>query len=228
MSLDHKVILHPTRRQLVAYAESLVDRRAPISAALAAHLKVCSACAAEVKAIRASLEFTASAPDIEPSQDLTAQILRRAQLERNGHKATCRRVSACGALARAVVFAGALAAMAVLVFGAALNAAPSPQSDAPAGSMHHAAVSASSQDTLQRTAEEVRTLAAAVRTVSDRPQTLREREHRRAAALLDADIAAARQALQRNPGCERAEAIVNANLQRQAETLRALYLERSL
>jgi len=119
--------------------------------------------------------------------------------------------------------------VATLVFGAALNAAPSPEGGAPANpAQHPAVVSASNQDALQRTAEEVRTLAAAVRSVSDRPQTPREREHRRAAALLDADIAAARQALQRNPGCERAEAIVNANLQRQAETLRALYLERSL
>lgn len=229
MSLDHKVILHPTRRQLVAYAESLVDRRTPISAAMAAHVAACPACAAEVKAVKASLEFTASAPGIEPSQDLTSQILLKAQQERGVCGRRARPVSRIGAMMRAVAFTGATAAVAVFVFGMALNAAPagSHYSGAPAG-LVHSAVSASSQDAMQRAAKEVQTLSAAVRMVSDRPQSPREREQRRMAAILDADIAAARQALQRNPGCERAAEIVNANLRRQAETLRALYLERSL
>ena len=66
---------HPRKHELMDYAENLVDNRAAISARMAAHIAACPACLAEVEAIRTSLEFARNAPEIEPSNDLTAQIL---------------------------------------------------------------------------------------------------------------------------------------------------------
>ena len=67
MNLEQTVLRHPARQELVAFAESLVDRSSRVSAFLAAHVNSCPRCTAEVRAIRASLEFTASASAPEPS-----------------------------------------------------------------------------------------------------------------------------------------------------------------
>ena len=63
---------------------------------------------------------------------------------------------------------------------------------------------------------------------SKQPPTLNELEHRRTASAISADIEAARAALARNPGCDRARRVVESNLQRQAQALKAVYVERSL
>jgi hypothetical protein len=76
---------------------------------------------------------------------------------------------------------------------------------------------------------EIHTLAAAVGSRPSVPRNLREWQQTRAVLALDADLAAARAALQRNPGCERASRVVNSNIQRQAQALKTLYyVERSL
>ena len=83
-------------------------------------------------------------------------------------------------------------------------------------------------DAISQAAAEVQALAAAVNAPSKSLPTSWEQEYRRAAEVLEGDIAAALAALERNPGCARAVNMVNANLQRQADTLRTLYIERSL
>jgi anti-sigma factor RsiW len=226
MALDHGIRRHPTRYQLVAFAESMLDRRSPVSAAMASHISSCPSCAAEVQAIRMCLEFTASAPVLEPSSGLTGQILRSARQERRVQSpARCRLASLTTAL-RGAVYAAGLAAVAVMVFGAALNGgSPGASAAAPLPQM---AGNHPTPEALQKTAQEVQALAAAVRSDSGEAQTPLERSRRLAVSVMDADIAAAMLALQRNPGCTRATHIVNANLQRQAETLRNLYVERKL
>jgi hypothetical protein len=225
MGLDHSIRRHPTRYQLVRYAESMVDRGAPVSAIMAAHISACPACAAEVKSMRASLEFTAKAGDLEPSNDLTAQILLRAKQARVASHPRPR--SAFRTACRGIFFTGALAAMATVVFGMALGSPqPTPRVET---ALQQVSDALPSPDMLRKVAAEVKTLGTAVRTASaNKPKSLMEREHLRAVNAMDADIVAAQAALQRNPGCTRASHIVNANLQRQAETLRHLYIERPL
>ena len=55
----------------------------------------------------------------------------------------------------------------------------------------------------------------------------RKTEYRRALELLDYDLKAARNALQRNPGNTRANQVLVVSLERQLEGLRDLYLDRS-
>ncbi len=225
MGLDQKLRRHPTRYQLVAFTETVVDRNAPVSAALAAHVAACPMCAAEVKSIRASLEFAARASLLEPSSDLTAQILLKAKSKREAARGH-RRTSAFGVALRALAFTSALAAAAVVVFGAAIG---EPISMKPLETaLHQVSNAMPAADVIQKAAAEVKALGAAMRTASSKPRSLKELEQRRAVSAMDADIAAAQAALQRNPGCVRATHIVNANIQRQAETLRNLYVERSL
>lgn len=225
MGLDPKIRRHPTRQQLVNYAETMVDRRAPVSAVMASHLASCPACAAEVRSMRASLEFAAKANALEPSNDLTAQILMKARYARDA-KAPRRR-SAFWMACRGTVFAAGMAAVAVVVFAVALGTPePTPQVET---ALQQVSEVIPSPETIRHAAAEVKALAPAVRTASTtKPQSPREMEHLRAVNAMDADIAAAQAALQRNPGCARASHIVNANIQRQAETLRHLYVERTL
>lgn len=228
MALNHTIRRHPFRHELVVFAETLVDRKSPVSAIMAAHVAACPACAAEVKSIRRSLEFAASAPRLEPSTDLTAQILRQAQKERNESQEH-RRGAVVWAGCRGLAYAGLLAGIAVAVFHTALQeTAPSTQAETVLAAQPASAEAAPSTEALEKAAAEVRTLAAAIRFAADKPLTVREREHRRAVSAMDADIAAALGALQRNPGCVRATRIVSANLPRQAEALRTLYVERTL
>ena len=72
---------HPSKPELLAYAEGLVDRRS-ISAATARHMSSCPVCTREVAAIRSSIEFAASANTLNPSEDSVSRILIAARSER--------------------------------------------------------------------------------------------------------------------------------------------------
>ncbi|MCX5772103.1 MAG: hypothetical protein NTZ09_17770, partial [Candidatus Hydrogenedentes bacterium] len=85
-----------------------------------------------------------------------------------------------------------------------------------------------SPEVLRQAAAEVRTLVAALSFQPKTPPSPWEIEYRRAAQALGADIEAARAALERNPGCARASQMIGSHLQRQAQTLKALYVERNL
>ncbi len=183
----------------------------------------------EVEAIRASLEFVAQAPEVEASEELTAGILLSAQTARRAADARRQRRDAAATLVKSLASAAGIVVVASLYFGAALDTSgdgvPTPQAVSPA---KWVADSGPSLEAIRKTVTDLQTLAAAVNAPSNKPATLWEREHRRAVHVLDGDIAAALAALERNPGCTRAANLVNANLERQADTLRTLYIERSL
>jgi len=233
INLEQTVLRHPPRQELVAFAESLVDRSAPISAFLAAHVNSCPRCTAEVKAIRASLEFTASACAPEPSGDLARQILagaREARLqtpESTGRK----RPSLAGAMFRGTLYVAATAVLAILTFGMAINAGNGNVSRQPAlrpaPQTAQAAITAS-PETMRRKAGAIERLAAAVSRAEAPPRTLREWERRRAVEDVSQDLNAAMAALKRNPGCARADEMVRTHLDRQVNGLRDLFVERTL
>ncbi|MBI2433179.1 MAG: hypothetical protein HYV26_09935 [Candidatus Hydrogenedentes bacterium] len=224
MALDVKVMRHPTRQQLVAYVESLVDRRVPVSAALAGHVNACRQCAAEVRQIRGSFEFADSASPLEPSTNLTAQILLEAKKTRQTQDDERRRRSPWSLVAQGVGCMAGVALVAFSVFSMALEvpgvAGATPQVYASAPESAEAAIKDAS--------DQIKTLSSAVRVSEASVRNPREREWLRAVGAMGTDIAAAKAALERNPGCVRAAHIVNANIERGARTLRDLYVEQAL
>ena len=231
MQTDYRIIRHPARHQLIAYAESMVDRRVSVSAPLAAHITACAQCAAEVKAIRLSLEFAESAPELEPSQQLMAQILMEAKKTRQVMVQQRRGATAIMAV-RAFAYAAALVAVAGVSFSLAVSDTTLPgQQSLTAVAPLTPAAKPTADPAIQalRAAAEVQTLSATAVDLAERgPQNVREREHLRAVSVMGADLMKAQQALALNPGSVRATHVVHTSLQRQAETLRQLYAERAL
>ena len=218
---------HPSGQELLAYAENLVDGGAPISAKTAKHITACPPCTAEVEAMRASLEYAASSRDIEPSSEFTAQLLLAAQKERGAlgrHPARRAAVAAVKGLA----CAAGIVLVTALCFSVALNSATVAAESLAAAPGVRNVDTGPSPEAIRKATAEIQTLMAAVSTPSRRPQSPWEIAQRRTVSALGADIEAARAALERNPGCVRASRMVGANLERLPETLKALYVERSL
>lgn len=228
MDIGQKILRHPVRNDLVVYAECLADGR-PVSMETAAHVAACPECAAEVEAIRASFELTATLPDLEPSTELTTRIL----LEARAKRTEVQRVRRQGAsplwfATRALACAASLTLVAWISFGAFLTMpVPGARASATARGVDPATATAS-QESLRLAVEQVKALSGAVHASGSAPGGAREQEQRRAAQAMAEDIAAAKAALDRNPYCLRAADLFQASLQRQAETLRQLYIERSL
>ena len=231
MNLDRTVLRHPAREQLVAFAESLVDRSASVSSAIASHVSSCPRCTAEVRAIRASLEFAAAAPEPEPSGDLARQIMAGAREARLQRIERPRRRSMAGSLFRAMMYTAATVVLAVFIFGTAVGQSPG---DISAPSVSRAVPRMAqtpvipSAESLQRKAGAIERLSAAVARNEGPPRTLRERERLRTLDDVNQDINAAMTALARNPGCIRADEMIRSHLDRQVESLRDLFVERTL
>lgn len=219
---------HPHKHELLAYAENLVDRRSPISAKVGGHVASCRECAAEVEAMRISLGVVRAVPTIEPTSEFNSQLLLAAQNERRALQQSRVRASVMDVI-KAAGYAAGLFLIAAVCFSAALEngiSAADPSLARPAA--WNMASPAPAIDTTQKAASELQTLAAAVGFPSQQPRSLWEREHLRAASVFGADIEAAKLALERNPGCDRARRIIDTNIQRQVQVLKALYVERSL
>lgn len=228
MQQEQKIWRHPPQRQLVSFAEALADKTsAPVSAEVAAHVAKCAVCAEEVRSIRASLEFSASAPPLKPSNELTAQIMMQAQQARQEtHPVGRYAARALWQVGKGTVCAAMLAVIATAVFvGVAKDGRQTAaRADTPAA----AAVRQAEARPAGPSAEEIETLSSAVWLIPRRTPTARERKHLRDAYVMDAEVDAALTALERNPGCDRAAAIVRASRVRQAKALRDFYVERSL
>lgn len=217
---------HPAKNELMHYAESLVARR-PIPAQLGGHIAGCRQCQAEVAAIQLSLSFVHDAPPCEPTADFTQQLLMAARSERMAVRRKPR-FSPLRALVRTAAYAAALAVVCMVSYGTALHSVAL-RPDAEASSLPASpAPPALSPEAIAKAAAEIQALLPALSLPSKTPPSLWEMEHRRAVHALTRDIEAARAALERNPGCDRATRIVDSNLQRQAQALKALYVERSL
>lgn len=228
LSRDLKMPRHPSKPELLAYVESLVDSRSPVSARTASHVSVCRSCQMAVRAIRASLEFAHQAPALEPSKELTTQILLAAQSARTAARTPVSWRKRFLVAAKGVGFAAGLVLISSVYFGLALREAPRDLKPAVTSAKSSLAMVTPSIEAMRKASSEVRALVEAVSVPLDKPQGLREREYRRQVQLRDADISRAVEALQQNPGCARAGYLLSSNLQRQAEILRKLYVERSL
>jgi predicted outer membrane protein len=130
-------------------------------------------------------------------------------------------------LIKGLANAAAVVLVSAVCFGVALGTT-SPKPDAQPLAAKPVGDSGLSPEAILKAKAEIQALAEAVSAPSRKPPSVWELERRRAVHALNDDIEAAQAALERNPGCQRASRMVDANLQRQAQALRALYLERSL
>lgn len=216
---------HPSKPELLAYAEGLVDGRG-ISAATARHITSCPVCAREVAAIRGSIEFTASANTLDPAEDSISRILIAARSER---KATRRARGGAPALVlKGVAYAAGVAIVSAVVFKAGLNMSGANGFSRTASAARTISTPGSADD-LRRATAQIETLAAAVgsRTNETTP-SYRARHQAREVLAIDAALTAARNELESNPNSERANRIITSNTKRQAAALKSLYMERSL
>ncbi len=216
---------HPTKHELMAYAESLVDSQVAVDARLAGHITSCGACAAEVDAIRGTLRVSTLHLELEPTQEFTMRLLNAARHERRAPAPRPRAaVRAMMALAKGAAVAASLAVVASIAFEAALG---QPQAE---GAMSGAVVPtpvASAAEANEgvdagQMVRRIQTFAAAV-SADQRVLGDWEREQWRSVVDLDTELLAAAEALEQNPGCARASHVVQANLQRKVDRLKSLY-----
>lgn len=241
MSMDYNRLYHPTRQELFAHAENLVDGRAPISAHLVGHLAACPRCKAEFAGIRRSLDFAAAAPDLAPATDLTAQILLQAKKERKRQHKVARRYSTARVALRGFAYAAMLALIVGVMFNMTLNEPRSAASNSQGTTQTTASTSRPSfeaitfsantatPESLRAAADQLHALLEAVEYgPPGATPTAQELEQLRAIRQLSAEMEAALEALERNPGSTRAKSLVEANLEQQSTLLRRLYVERTL
>lgn len=227
MDLDLKIRRHPGKQALVAYAENLVDNHRGIDRTIAAHLSTCPACHAEVKAMQASLSLVASAPALEPTSDMTAQILMAGKQARSEMKRRTTPMKAAWKALQVASCAAAVIAVAGLTFSAFLDAG-TPETAPPAFGQAVPPMALSpdvSPEALRKAAVEVaaegEAISAAIRSKHGDSLSPQELEQLRVVQARSDDIAAAVSALERNPQNVRAMHVVHANL----DSLRSMYVE---
>lgn len=221
---------HPRKNELMTYAESLAGKGGALSVKIGGHVAGCKACQAEVEGMRSSLDFIHSAPELEPTADFTNQLLLAAQ---NEHRLLQQRRGrqALASIAKGLSYAAGILVVGAVCFGTALSGGSTDERAVHAAVRQPGTIPGDagiSPEVLRQAAAEVQTLVAALSFQPKTPPSPWELEYRRAAQALGADIEAARAALERNPGCARASRMIGSHLQRQAQTLKALYVERSL
>ena len=215
---------HPSKPELLAYAEGLVDGRG-ISAATARHMASCPVCTREVAAIRGSIEFAASANTLDLSEDSVSRILMAARTER---KATRRARGGTPALIfKGFLYAAGVAIVSAVVFQSGLGGS-GVNGLSKAASASRTISSNASAEELRRATAHIETFTAAVGSRTGARPSYRVWQQAREVLALDAELTAARAALRLNPASSRANQIINSNLKRQATALKSLYLERSL
>jgi hypothetical protein len=227
---------HPGKYELLAYAESLTDDCSSISVRIAGHVARCPRCQAEVEGARTSLSVLRLSPYIDPSDDSTLRLLKAARAERRRFQQQAARSTArmsvhnTGAwtVLKGLGYAAGILVVSALCFGVALGSRSQVIATSSVLARQDAGKDQPSPEALRKTTAEIQALVAAVSSPSKNPPSALEIERWRAVSALNTDLEAARSALARNPGCERALRVMDSNLQRQAQALRALYAERSL
>ncbi len=185
------------------------------------------ACGAEVQAMRRSLAFVSEAQDLQVSCSMSVQLnlavkeqLKAARKHRNRRRSMV-------ALAKGLAYAAGLVLVAAVCYTAALSDQTPARARSAAGPAR-VTVAGPSPEAIRKAAAEIEALAAAVTYPVQRPGSLWERECRRAVRTFNDDLGAAAAALERNPGCARARSLIQTSMKRQADTLRTLYVERTL
>lgn len=229
---------HPTRSQLIQYAEALVEGKGPIYSGIARHLKQCTQCASEVDAICTSLRFCHTRGIVvEPPKELTLAILNKTKQQRRQIEYLPRRYqrfSTIGALVCILtwVIIGLLLLWRyedTVVKGVELSKNPVrkppfdrvyPLREDKSGSVMGRRDKIDMKKELEILGSVLQPLLEYSRGKSD------SRLHYM--AIIDKDLQSAEYALKRNPGCSRAQELMERRMREKAEVLKWLYWERVL
>lgn len=219
--------LHPGRKKLFAHAESLADGASAISADVARHVCRCERCKDELAGMRETLEFVQNAPALEPSEEMTATIFAAAKAERLRTRHWGRTVRLATALTKGLAFAAGIAVMTTVSFQMALGSQAQPLPahavSRPVAVTERTLAEGPSPEEIRQASEDIQVLAKTFNQQSAPPANLAEWRHRRTAMAAGDDLSKALAALERNPGCVRANRLANKSLQKQAGALRSWY-----
>ncbi len=224
------LLKHPTRTQLITYAEALVDGRGPIFSGIARHLTECPQCSAEVEAICSSLRFLNSAPKIEPPQELSLEILKRAREQKRKVEQNSIPVKKHSKLLTAVCISIWLI-IGYILFGISYN--PSLfENNSGSPNRFIQMASPKAQPTIEKNKEkdvwhEIELLGSALTPVFRNSPGYSSRQLR-SVSIIDRELESAQSALRKNPTCSRANEILQKGVRQKAELLRQIYLERVL
>jgi len=224
------LLKHPTRTQLITYAEALVDGRGPIFSGIARHLTQCPQCSAEVEAICSSLRFLNSAPKIEPPKELALEILKRAREQKKKMEQNTLPVKKHSRVL-VVVCVSTWLMVGYILFGVSYNPT---LFDNTTGKMSITVQMASPkmQTPVEKSMEkdvwhEIELLGSALSPVF-RNNTGYFSRQLRSVSIIDRELESAQTALRKNPNCPRANEILQKGVRQKAELLRQIYLERVL
>lgn len=223
MSINRRV----SREEIFDHAEALVDGR-PISAELASRIGVAASYREELQAAKETLALCEAIADIEPAAGDAEAILQLAAFERARLARRRERFSTLRAMGSGLGYAAGLALVAAAYFAIASGEdARTGEAALQPSVLSRLAIVDSSTPDLQRVSAEIESLAEAVGRRTATPLTAEEREYRRTVQLLESELNAALSAFQRNPGSPRAQAVIQANMQRTRDTLHHIYREQS-
>jgi hypothetical protein len=181
--------------------------------------------------MRTNISFVEFAPELEPSEAFTAELLaagrREMQVQRVGQARAQRRWR----VAKGLAYAAGVAVMATLWFQVSLEQATGSAEVLPlqaerAAEVDDTQLAQSARETNARLERRIQTLATAVGARVDKPRSMRENMQVRRLQSLEQSIQDAGAALERNPSSARAIEVVNASLQEAEHTTTSLYTER--
>jgi len=224
------LLKHPTRTQLITYAEALVDGKGTIFSGIARHLTQCPQCSAEVESICSSLRFFNSAPTIEPPKELALQILKRAKEQKKQDEQTAISVKRHSPV---LVVLCVLVWMALGYFLFVTGYNPSAQSDL-IGKQNisvempiQITKTTIEKDTEKNIWHEIELLGSALSPLFQNSNGYSSYQMK-FVSVIDQELESAQNALRKNPGCPRANEILHKGVRQKAELLKQLYLERVL
>lgn len=213
---------HPDREGLFEYAERLESGHVAFGSPLAAHVRDCALCSAELESMRRSLSVTKRASrTIEPTIALEASTILGMKSQWVAHRRQVR---------RRVAKSAAIAAVFMLTMSVSLSSSKTPGDSGVSKNYPRTGQSASkvSYESLITESPEERLLEPAIRESSWQPASRWEKSQSRALDVLDGDIDEALAAIQANPALVRAGMVVNSNREIKRQTLKSLYAQREL
>lgn len=217
----HLLSSHPSRTDLLDFAEQLERDFGRTSSAIHTHIAECDRCLGEVERARATIAITRHAAELEPSREWRAQMLLNArQVRGRGGSSSPYRLMRSNR--RAMAATTALILISSLSIAVLLST--DADSDGRGDAIGPSRASVFSLDVLRQATLEERLLAPAVLR-DPGPVTPWEASQHRAVHAWDAEIDEALEALESNPACVRAATLVNNNRERLGETLKVLYVE---
>ncbi|HOL18985.1 MAG TPA: hypothetical protein PLT82_07510 [Candidatus Hydrogenedens sp.] len=224
------ILKHPTRTQLITYAEVLVDGKGPIFSGIARHLSQCPQCKAEVDAICASLKFFDSAREVEPPKELTLEILKRAKEQRKQIEIipTPSRRNSPIFISICVLIWLILGYYLFVEHYPTINAVSTPENiNTFAKITTQVTKPTREKDVTRDLKHEIEVLGSALSPLLQNAQGY-SIYPLKSVSVIDQELESAQVALRKNPGCPRANEILQKAMKEKAELLKQIYLDRML